>query len=137
MTAAYELIQRYETVVSQFGVWPSFHDGEVHRIVLDRTPGESSTLPTLEIWVRGWVMGQSTGQYLRESDCVVHFRFEGVSDVKLEGFNQQNVLTALNLSMEADLLSVELEHCFEFSGVFRARKASVVGIKPSRPAPGR
>ncbi len=119
-------------VLSQFGIWPSFHDGEVHRIVLDRSPHGTSEaeMPTLEIWIRAWIMKMSEGQYLLENDSVVHLLFEGVSEVQLEGFNQQNVLTSLKLSIDTDLLCVELEHCYEFCAGFRARKAKVVGVQP-------
>ncbi|MDO9433982.1 Imm50 family immunity protein [Hydrogenophaga sp.] len=130
-TAAYEFIEGHELVLSRFGMWPSFHDGEVHRIVLDRLPKRNSALalPTLELWLRGWTMELSEGRYVLVNDSVVHFLFEGVTEVELEGFNQQNVLTALNLSTDADSLSVELEHCYQFCGRFRARKATVVGVE--------
>lgn len=75
-------------------------------------------------------MAMSEGQYVLSNDSVVHFRFEDVSEFELEGFNQQNVLTSLNLSIEADLLHVEFEHCYQFSGEFRARKGMVIEVKP-------
>ena len=74
-------------------------------------------------------MEMSEGCYVLANDSVVHFLFEGISEVELEGFNQQNVLTALNLSTDAASLNVELEHCYQFCGGFRARKATVVGVE--------
>jgi len=73
---------------------------------------------------------------MREHDAVVRFLFEGISDVQFEGFNAQNVLSSLNLSLvenaesEEELLRVELEHCYIFSAGFTARKASVLDIVP-------
>jgi hypothetical protein len=34
---AYEFIDDHHLVTDVFGAWPSFHDAEVHRVVLDRT----------------------------------------------------------------------------------------------------
>ncbi|WP_081497263.1 Imm50 family immunity protein [Acidovorax sp. CF316] len=134
-TEAYEAIEGHQLVLSRFGMWPSFHDGEVHRIVLDRTPQRraSTVLPTLEVWIRGWTMTMLEGQYVLANDSVVHFRFEDVSEFELEGFNQQNVLSSLNLSIDADLLHVEFEHCYQFSGEFRARKGMVMEVTPFKP----
>ncbi|OYT86812.1 MAG: hypothetical protein CFE46_15365 [Burkholderiales bacterium PBB6] len=138
---AYEFIDGFRMVIERFGQWPSFHDGEVHRIVLDRTSNASCgrSRPTVEVHVRGWIMGpdvDAEGFYKLRSDSVVVFLFEGIFDLKLEGFNQQNVLSSLNLSIVEDsegsdpALHVELEHCYLFAGEFSARKARVVSVAP-------
>lgn len=70
------------------------------------------------------------------NDSVVHFLFEDIFNFELEGFNQQNVLSSLNLSIVNDsrgdgqALHVELEHCFLFSGEFTARKAKILSVAP-------
>ena len=56
-------------------------------------------------------MALSEGKYVLANESVVHLRFDGVSEFELEGLNYQNVLTSLNLSIDGDLLQVELEHC--------------------------
>jgi hypothetical protein len=137
---AYEFIEGYTEVVAHFGVWPSFHDGEVHRIVLDRMRRDSSGahVPSLEIDVRGWIMGPEVtkkGYYVLHHDAVVSFLFEDIFDLELEGFSQQNVLSSRDLSLSegptgtGKVLHVELEHCYLFAGEFSARKASVVGVR--------
>ena len=137
----HEFIEGFEEIIARFGQWPSFHDGEVHRIVLERTrrSPSSSYIPTLEIHLRGWIMGPEVtdeGFYKLHNDSVVHFLFEDIFDFELEGFNQQNVLSSLNLSLVNDprgngqALHVELEHCYLFSGEFSARKAKVLSIVP-------
>lgn len=136
--AAYEAIEGHQLVLSRFGMWPSFHDGEVHRIVLDRTRVSfgSTSLSTLEVWIRTWTMKMCEGHYVRTNDSVVHFWFEDVSEFELEGFNQQNVLTALNISLDAQALHIEFEHCYKFEGKFRAQKGIVMDVKPFEPASG-
>lgn len=137
----YEFIDGYEKVIARFGMWPSFHDGEVHRIVLDRMNQSvsGSYIPTLEVYLRGWIMTSEvaeTGTYKLVNDSIVHFLFENIFDFELEGFNNQNVLSSLNLSFVTDpqnsdqALRVELEHCYQFSSEFSARKAKILSVSP-------
>lgn len=136
----YEFIEGHEAVVASFGQWPSFHDGEVHRVVLSRTSQSSSgaSIPTVEIHVRGWIMGPEVtdeGFFRQHNDSVVSLLFEDIYDFELEGFNQQNVLGSLELKLINDaagiqVLHVELEHCYLFSGEFSARRARVLGVTP-------
>ncbi len=137
----HEFIEGYEKVVARFGRWPSFHDGEVLRIVLNRMnrSPSGSYVPSVEVHLRGWIMGPEVtdmGFYKLNSDSVVHLVFEDIFDLALEGFNQQNVLSSLRLSLIEDprgsrqALHVELEHCYLFSGEFSARRAEVLGVVP-------
>jgi hypothetical protein len=139
---AHEFIDNYELVIARLGMWPSFHDAEVLQLALARSHlGTSKALvPTLDLHLRGWVMTpEVTAQGIHKihGDAIFHFRFEGISDLQLEGFNHQNVLSAMNLGLsehsslaEHRVLRVELEQCYEFQASFVARKASVVGITP-------
>ena len=136
----YETIENHELVIATFGQWPSFHDGEVHRIVLDRiNRSESgSYVPTIELHVRGWIMTSEVtemGFYKVEHDSVVRFLFEDIFNLELEGFNQQNVLSSLNLTLidepqKKQVIHVELEHCYVFAGEFSARRGKILGVQP-------
>jgi len=136
----YETIENHELVIATFGQWPSFHDGEVHRIVLDRMnrSPSGSYIPTIEVHVRGWIMTSAVtenGFYKVEHDSVVRFLFEDIFNLELEGFNQQNVLSSLNLTLieepqKKQALHVELEHCYVFSAEFTARRARILGVQP-------
>jgi hypothetical protein len=136
----YESIEKHELVVATFGQWPSFHDGEVHRIVLDRMSRSpsGSYIPTIELHIRGWIMRSEVtenGFYEVEHDSVVRFLFEDIFNLELEGFNQQNVLSSFNLTLidephEKQALHVELEHCYVFAGEFSARRARILGVHP-------
>jgi Immunity protein 50 len=137
----YQVIDGHEQVIAVFGQWPSFHDGEVHRIVLDRMTRtfSGSFNSTLELHVRCWTTNPIlTGdfQLQLEHDSVVRFLFEDLFDLEIEGFGQQNVLSSLNFSTVEDpnslqqYLHVELEHCYVFSGEFNARRSRILGINP-------
>ena len=138
---AHETIENHQSVLAAFGRWPSFHDGEVHRIVLDRSRhlADDAFRPCIELYIRGWVMipdVTDTVHYKQEYDSVVHFLFEQVTELELDGFNHQNVLSSLDFAISMDdesklpILSVELVHCYGLSGSFKARRASVVSVVP-------
>jgi hypothetical protein len=137
----HEFIEGHEKVLALFGQWPSFHDGEVHRLVLDRMRRNTSGsyIPSIEIHLRGWIMTPEVtdaGFYKQEHDSVVHFQFEDVYDLELAGFNHQNVLSCLNLAMVLDqatkteALHIELEDCYGLSGSFKARKGAILSVVP-------
>lgn len=136
----YEFIENNERVITQFGRWPSFHDGEVHRIVLNRMSQTASGryMPTLELHLRGWILTSELTEdgLCKQADSVVQFMFEDIFDLELEGFNQQNVLSSLNLTLlpepqrNGPALHVELEHCYLFSGEFSARQARILDVIP-------
>ena len=88
----HEFIDGSESVIARFGQWPSFHDGEVHRLVLDSTRRDSngSRYSSIELDLRGWVMtDEITDQgYCRcECDSVVRFLFECVFQPIVDGIS--------------------------------------------------
>lgn len=138
--SAYDFIENHQRVLEHFGQWPSFHDGEVHRLILDRMRQHSSGsyYPSIELFVRGWIMTTEItqeGYYKLEHDSVVHFLFEDVDELELDGLNHQNVLSCLEFEKISDeqsntRLHVELSHCYGLSGSFTATKAKVVSVTP-------
>jgi hypothetical protein len=138
---AYEFIDDHHLVTDVFGAWPSFHDAEVHRVVLDRTRRlmSGSCHPSVELLIHAWSMTSeitSAGHYKLEHQSLVHFLFEQVTDLQLDGLNHQNVLFGLNFSLpigkepDASLLGVELEYCYGLSGGFKAARARVLSVEP-------
>lgn len=136
------LIIGHEKVVSVFGRWPSFHDGEVHRLVLDSTrrDAKGARYSSIELLLRGWNLTEqvsSDGFYKQDADSVVHFLFERVYDLALDGLNHQNVISELELSVAAvpddsstTCLVVELAHCYGLSGSFKAASGTVLSVSP-------
>lgn len=138
---AYAFIENNSAVLDVFGRWPSFHDGEVHRVVMDRgRRHENGTCyPSIELTIRGWNVTSGVtgdGLYRLEADSLVHFLFEEVTEVEFDNLNHQNVVSSLDFELEtigagdAQLLSVELCHCYGLSGRFKARRATVVRVDP-------
>jgi hypothetical protein len=139
---AHQFIEGFEQVIAHLGMWPSFHDAEVLKFTVDRTHVATAKelSPVLDLHLRGWVMTSEVteqGFYRLRGDAIFHFQFEGVTKLHVEGFNNQNVLSALNLELVDDphtqgrkVLQVELEHCYEFEASFTAQRARVLSITP-------
>lgn len=138
---AHAFIDNNSAVLQVFGCWPSFHDGEVHRVVMDRARRHpnGTHYPSIELTIRGWNMTSDLtedGLYRLEADSLIQFLFEEVTEVDFDGLNHQNVLSSLDFALEtsdegdAPLLSVELCHSYGLSGSFKARRATVVRVAP-------
>ena len=135
---AHEFIEGHERVITHLGLWPSFHDAEVFKLSLDRSEGKSD--PALDLHLRGWVMTSEItpeGHYKQHGDALFHFRFEGIDELQISGFNGQNVISSLNLELtqvankpERNIIKVELEHCYLFEASFTAQRAQLISIKP-------
>jgi len=135
---AHEFIEGHERVIAHLGMWPSFHDAEVFKLSLDRSSGNPA--PTLDLHLRGWVMTSEVtpdGHYKLHGDALFHFRFEGMDELQVTGFNHQNVISSLNLELaqvagnpERTIIKVELEHCFLFDASFTAQRAQLISITP-------
>mgnify|MGYP003576131215 CR=1 FL=1 len=136
----YTFIEGHETVLERFGMWPSFHDGEVHRLVLDSTRRDQhgNRYASVELQLRGWIVTAEVtehGFYRCNFDSVVSFLFENVTSVEFDGLNHQNVLSSLDLEVVqaasgTNELKVVLEHCFGLSGEFVAGSAKVLSVTP-------
>ena len=55
---SYKKIEGYENVLQAFGYWPSFHDGEILMLRLDRRDkgDEGYYSPIMEFIIHGWEM---------------------------------------------------------------------------------
>ena len=95
-----EHITGADRLTSRFGTWPSFHDAEVVRLVLDRGGANG---PTAEMVVHTWLMTDKVddqGYYVLEKHTLVRFLFERVTSIELSEFNHQNVLFELEVAAE-------------------------------------
>jgi hypothetical protein len=120
-----------DTVVSWFGWWPSFHDAEVLHLHLNRT-GVS------QLSVHTWNMTgdvDAKGFFRREKHAVVNFELQGISNLELSDFSQQNVLASLDIMLDGEGAHVELCPSHGLGG--RIDAASVtVSVVPGAPKLG-
>jgi hypothetical protein len=92
-----------EALIEKYGDWPSFHDCELLRMLLDRR----GPCMTLEILMKP----------AHRLHMVAQFRFNDVDALCLEDFNHQNVISALVIRHRPDVtgdrrVGVEIESVF-------------------------
>ena len=124
-----------DQVVQWFGYWPSFHDAEVLSIKLDR-PGTSYV--QIHTWEKTSEVDAS-GYYVRTKHAVVTFLFEGflmdregISRMRIEWFNNQNVLTSLRVVRVPDGYSLSLDSIFGVDACIDCERISV-RLEPGMP----
>jgi hypothetical protein len=121
-------IPTMKKILDWYEMWPSFHDSEVVSIELSRE-GVS------RIVVHAFVMTadtDSTGHYLCKKHARIHFVMSGVTNVELQGFNHQNVLSDLNIAKEDGGYSLVLYECYGVGGRISAEGLSIE-IEPGLP----
>lgn len=131
-------IKGNERLVSVFGSWPTFHDSEVLWLRLDRALKSSALDPALEVMLHMFERSpevDSSGAFVLRNHVLVHLRFSGVADLKIEDFNQQNVLFAVgvenigNSSSDVIRFHVHFEPAWGLGAEFRCHGIEVVSVK--------
>jgi hypothetical protein len=132
----YEIITDHQLVLNAFGLWPEFNEAQVHRIVLD---SKGSLTSDIELVIRASTLSpdpENPGEYKFRSDALlVHFLFENVHNIQLDGFCDQNLLDRLTFAASqtepgVKRLKVELGHCYGVSGGFGADHTTVLSVAP-------
>ena len=127
-----------ELVTDIFGYWPSFHDAEVVRILLERTSAYQ-TGPYLLADVHAFEMTPEVdkdGHYVLRHHVLVSLRFDGVLDLELSDFNNQNALSEIAFKNIGSAAFPDPAHEVVFAGVhgvsarWRCREVTVVAVRP-------
>jgi len=103
-----------EAVRQWFGRWPNFHDAEVISLSLARE-GQS----VLRVY-----------PYYPHKPAVVDFIFENVTDIELQDFSGQNVITSLGIETATDqngdkVYRLVLGPCYGLAGRIDAKSLRV------------
>ncbi len=104
-----------------FGFWPTFHDGEVLSLHLDRAGPSHLRVHT---WERTNEL-DSRRYYVLRKHVLVTFILEDISELELDGFSRQNVLAELTLTQHPDGYNLKLWPCYGISGEIRARSVRI------------
>jgi hypothetical protein len=125
-----QLFSNAALLMDRFGTWPSFHDAEVIRIELSRSPDI-----TMDVYLFATSSQlDNRGYYRREQESIVTFIFRGVYEVTLLDFNEQNVLQELAVSRQEDGdLRVEIFASYGFNGSFLCANAEVAQVRQLEP----
>lgn len=131
-----EHIEGSDKITSVFGYWPSFHDAEILCFELRRGGVGLAVLtpPVLTLQVRHWQMTNEVkpdGYFVHEHETISTLRFYKVDDVKLDGFNRQNVIFDLRIERKEQHFDVALEPCFGIEASFTCARIEVVDVQPT------
>lgn len=138
---AYKIIENYELVVDSYGYWPSFNDAEIHWLKLERLNEtyKGYFSPDIEFCIHGWEMTSEVtedGYYKLQKHHLVHFRFEDIFDLEVDGFNHQNAILGLEVLAEPETetgiipLKVVFDPAHGLGGEFKAYKGIVSEVTP-------
>ena len=115
-------------VVAWFGHWPTFHDAEVLSILLDRS-GESRI--AMHVFEKTSDV-DSSGRYILTNHAAVTFCLEGfpqdqqgITNIRIEFFNHQNVLSGATVTKTAEGYELALEGIYGVDGSFHSERMSV------------
>ena len=121
-----------EALLSAFGFWPSFHDAEVHRAILDR--GGNGEPPSIVLVVHACASDGSIdekGYYRIVTSVLVTLRCRDVKASELRDFGRQNVLSTLDFESTAGgHVRVTLGDCYGLSGSLECAQVFVESVVP-------
>ena len=135
MTTAIKRIENADLVERIFGGWPSFHDSEVHTILLTR---DCDSGPQMDVTIHHWEMTSevdSKGYFALRHHTLTTLRFSGVSDLQLADFNHQNVLFDLEISEISEAgsemrFSVSMPTSYGCDASFKCSRICVLSAVP-------
>ncbi len=116
-------------VIAWFGRWPSFHDGEVVSLWLNR---EAASVLKIHVFNTSSELTKS-GHYKTGKHALVVFQLTNILAMDLVDFNSQNVISALMLSKTDDGFLIKLGCCYGLCGSIRAESIRVA-VEPGMPA---
>src|SRR5262249_55045510 len=112
-------IQNEHLLTEVFGSFPSFHDAEVLSINLKRRDqGSNPELEALVHVFQGTTDIDEQGRYVLKNHSLVRFKFSRIINLKLEDFNQQNVLASLKITKTSDRDKDKAKFRVLFRGIF-------------------
>jgi hypothetical protein len=131
-------IQNSHLLTDIFGKWPSFHDSEVLRIILDRD-GARPFAPYLQATIHLFEMTSQIDErssYVLKNHVAATFRFIEIYELKLDDFNQQNVLQGLSIldiserQLDRIKFEVTFDGIFGVSAKFQCNSINIESVEP-------
>jgi hypothetical protein len=101
-----------KSLVDIFGEWPSFHDAEVLSLTLNRTGASVMEVHTFRMTKEV----DATGHYICDRHIIVTFELGEILEMNVDGFNNQNVVSGLDIEKREDGMELILHPCYGLSG---------------------
>jgi hypothetical protein len=116
-------------LIAWFGHWPSFHDAEVVEVALHRRGNSTIRIHAFETTNQV----DSQGFFIQIKDVIVTFILAGVTNLHLEDFSAQNVISELLLKQKAEGYELTLGGCYGIQGTITADRIQIE-LLPGLPA---
>jgi hypothetical protein len=124
-----EAIENYLTVLQRFGSWPSFHDSEIHSILLDRDGPDG---PYLEMRIHVFTTKADVdkeGRYIRDKQAMVTMRFSGIESEEIVEFNEQNAIFDLDMQPDQGRIAVVISSSYGCAGSFTCKHVAIKSVE--------
>ncbi len=112
-----------------FGYWPDFHDAEVISLRLNHKGSSSLRVHTWETTKEV----DEKGYNVQAKHVVVEIALESVSELSLNGFSQQNVISGRDIEKTDSGFRLMLGECYGLAGSIEAERMSI-SITPGSPS---
>lgn len=140
-----------EELTRIFGYWPSFHDAEIIDVRLSRGEVDPDKdkfgFPTLNSTIHVWELTNEVGGdgcFALQKHTLVVLRFRDIENLRLDGFNHQNVIDAIEFSLEPrgtytdgsplpPHIFVEFVHIFGIALTFKCMGVELESARPCSP----
>ena len=125
-------IENADLLESIFGRWPSFHDAEIHSVVITR---DCDSGPQMDVAIHHWQMTKeldAKGYYVLKNHTFTNLRFYTISDLQLAEFNSQNVLFEIEIApnIPESQFSVSMPSSIGCEMSFNCKRIRVMSASP-------
>jgi hypothetical protein len=119
-----DLIKGHQKLEEYFGYMPNFHDFEVVNVELDRSG------PGITLVINGFdtTVGVEDGMYVQCKHCQITLSVTKVMDMKISGFNHQNVIEGLIVENVDDGVKVRIQSSFGLEGYVIGKSIEVQSV---------
>ena len=115
-------------LVAWFGYWPTFQDAGVLSITLNRSGVSEVAIHAFDRTSQV----DAKGYYILQKHAIVTFMLEGfpldrsgITNIRIEAFNHQNVLSSLVVETSAEGHQLRLESCYGVDASLVCERLSV------------
>ena len=131
-------IQGANRVLAAIGHWPSFNHAEVLSLLLQRSvdANQFASIAVLVVRIREYKYSdKSRWDLALKNDISIEFRFTGLEDVLIAGFDHRNFLDDFSLVPLKELgkWKIVLDPTQGVGGSWVCREASIAGVEINEP----
>jgi hypothetical protein len=120
-------IENRVKLTETFGYWPRFHDSPVNSLTFANQK--------IDLIIQVWEMTSEIddkGYFILKNHHLVHFRFDGISDISLKEPELGNILFELSFSEldDSHRFDVTLDSVMDRDCSFKAQKGTIIDVSP-------